>query len=84
MIIYFTEKYKFTKRLTMEGGPMKICEEAKLLGVILTNDFKWTKNTEYLLRRANFIMEMIGRLSSFNAPVEACLCALYKKYTRAE
>ena len=70
MIFNFTEKYKFTTRLTMEGSSLDIVEEAKLLGVILTNDLKWTKNTQYIVKRANSRMEMLRRLSSFNVPVE--------------
>ena len=47
MVFNFTKKYQFTSRLTLDGEPIKLVEETKLLGVILTSDLKWSKNTEY-------------------------------------
>ena len=82
MIFNFTENYKFTTRLTMEGSSLDIVEEAKLLGVILTNDLKWTKKTQYLVKRANSRMEMLRRLSSFNVPVQD-LVHVYILYIRS-
>ena len=70
IIFNFTNNYQFSTRLTLGGHPMKLVEEAKILGVILTNDLKWTKNTESLIKRANARMELLRRLSSFNAPIK--------------
>ena len=70
MVFNFTNNYQFTSRLTLDGGPLKLVEETKLLGVILTNDLKWSKNTDFLIKRANARMEILRKLSSFNAPIK--------------
>ena len=70
MVFNFTKNYQFTSRLTLDGEPIKLVEETKLLGVILTSDLKWSKNTEYLIKRANARMEILRKLSSFNAPIK--------------
>ena len=70
MVFNFTHNFQFTSRLTLGGQPLKIVEETKLLGVILTHDLKWSKNTSYLIKRANARMEILRKLSSFNAPIK--------------
>ena len=42
IIFNFTDKYKFTSRLNIDGHPLKLVEETKLLGAILTSDLKWS------------------------------------------
>ena len=61
---------------------MKLVDEAKVLGVILTNDLKWSKNTESLIKRANARMELLRRLSSFNAPIKD-MVIVYFSYIRS-
>ena len=70
MVFNFTQNFQFTSRLTLGGESLNIVEETKILGIILTNDLRWSKNTEYLIRRANARMEILRKLSSFNAPVK--------------
>ena len=70
MVFNFIQNYQFTSRLTLGGEPLKLVEETKLLGIILTNDLKWSKNTEYLIKRANARMEILRKLSSFNSPIK--------------
>ena len=54
----------------MEGKHLDIVEHTKLLGLIMSNDLSWSKNTQYLVKRANSIMEILRRISSFNAPLK--------------
>ena len=61
---------------------MKLVDEAKVLGVILTNDLKWSKNTESLIKRANARMELLRMLSSFNAPIKD-MVIIYFIYIRS-
>ena len=68
MVFNFTHNYQFTSRLTLGGEPLKLVEETKILGIIMTNDLKWSKNTEFLIRRANARMKILKKLSSDNAP----------------
>ena len=82
IFLNFTEKYQFTSRLVIEGAPLKIVYETKLLGVILTSDLKWSKNTESLIKRANARMELLRRLSSFRVPVKT-MVHVYILYIRS-
>ena len=51
MIFNFTKQYQFTTQLTVNNINIEVVNEAKLLGVILTNDLKWDKNTEYITKK---------------------------------
>ena len=37
----------------LAGAKLDVVEETKLLGPIVTSDFKWTTNTEFLEKKAN-------------------------------
>ena len=82
MIFKFTEKYKLTTTLAMEGSSLDIVEEAKLEEVIFTNDLKWTRSSQYLVKSVSSRMEILRRLSSFNIPVED-LVHVYILYIRS-
>ena len=45
MIFNYTHKYQFSTRLAIEGEVLETVAETKLLGTILTNDLRWSKNT---------------------------------------
>ena len=53
MIFNFTEKYKFTTRLTLNNEHLEVVKQAKLLGVLISDDLKWDLNTDYLVKKAN-------------------------------
>ena len=40
-------------------------KEVKLLGTILTNDLKWDRNTEELVKKANKRMQLLYKASNF-------------------
>ena len=67
MIFNYTKNYKFSTRLAIEGEIMETVEETKLLGTIVSNDLKWGKNTENIVKRANKRMELLRRISTFGA-----------------
>ena len=52
MLFNFTDNYKFTTRLELDEKNLEIVKQAKLLGVIITDDLKWGKNTEYFVKKA--------------------------------
>ena len=62
IIFNFTEKYQFATRLELNGQNLEIMNQAKLLGVIITNDLKWDANTDYLVKRANKRMELLRKV----------------------
>ena len=82
MIFNFTQKYQFTSRITMQGQPLEIVDHTKLLGVILTNDLRWSRNTDFIIKRANARMEILRRLSGFNSPVKDMI-QTYISYIRS-
>ena len=70
------------KRLTTDGEPLDIVEEVKLLGVIITNDLRWDKNTSYLVKKANKKMRMLHIASKFTRNREH-LKQIYKTFIRS-
>ena len=70
MLFNFTEKYKFTTRLQLNNANLEVVEQAKLLGVIITNDLKWDENTAYLVKRAYARMELLRKVAAFTRSVE--------------
>ena len=82
IIFNFTKNYQFTSRLTMEGKPLEIVDHTKLLGLIVSNDLSWSRNTLGLIKRANSRMELLRRISSFSAPLKD-LVQIYITYIRS-
>ena len=82
IIFNFTQKYQFTSRLTMDGKPLEIVDHTKLLGLIMSNDLTWSRNTQYIIKRANSIMELLRRISNFNAPLRD-LVQIYITYIQS-
>ena len=66
----------------MEGYILPIVPQTELLGVIVTQDIRWTDNTKYTIRRANARMELLGKLVPFNPPIED-MKTLYVAYIRS-
>ena len=62
MIFNFSKNHKFSTRLQLGGEILEIVNEAKLLGTTITNDLKWDKNTEELVKKANKRMEIIRKI----------------------
>ena len=52
----------FTPKLKIDGDPIDVVEEIKLLGVILTSDLKWNENTMHITKKAYNKLWMIRRL----------------------
>ena len=84
MSFNFTENYQLTTRLEMNSENLEVVSQAKLLGVIITNDLKWDSNTEYLVKKANSRMQLLRKVSSFTKSKEdkKAICTIYKKYSR--
>ena len=67
MIFNFTQDHQFSARLTLEGQNLEIVDETKLLGTIVTNDLKWDRNIEEIVKKANGRLELLRKVSSFGA-----------------
>ena len=62
MIFNETIKYQFSTRVFIEDTLLEIIEETKLLGVIITADLSWHKNTAMLTKKAYARMEILRKL----------------------
>ena len=82
MIFNFSKNHKFSTRLEFGGETLEIVNEAKLLGTTITNDLKWDKNTEELVKKANKRMAILRKISKFGASVED-LKTIYVAYVRS-
>jgi hypothetical protein len=82
MIFNFTQNYQFTSRLTIGGERLEFKDHTKILGLILEKNLKWSKNTEYLVKKANARMEILRRLSSFSPPIKDML-TVYISFIRS-
>ena len=70
MIFNFTEKYNFTTRLVLNNENLEVVKQAKLLGVIISDDLKWDQNTEYLVKKAHKRLELLRKVANFSTSVE--------------
>ena len=70
MIFNFTEKYKFTTRLTQNNEHLEVVKQAKLLGVLISDDLKWDLNTDYLVKKANKRMELLRKVANFSTSID--------------
>ena len=63
----------FATRLTLDGVKLEQLKEAKVLGVWLTEDLSWTKNTKELCRRAYSRVSMLTKLKYVGVQIEDLL-----------
>ena len=82
MIFNFSNLLQFKTRLFLDGNLLEQVKETRLLGVILTDDLKWHKNTQNLVKRCYQRMIIIRNFYSFNVPI-AELVNIYCLYIRS-
>ena len=82
MIFNFSNIHQFKTRLFLDGNLLEQVKETRLLGVIITEDLKWHKNTQNLVKRCYQRMIIIRSLYSFNIPI-AELVNIYCLYIRS-
>ena len=70
MIFNFTDNHQFTTRLKLNNENVEIVKYAKLLGVIISDDMKWDKNTDFLVKKANARMELLRKVASFETSID--------------
>ena len=83
MIFNNSRKHQFTSDLKLKGESLNIVNEAKLLGLIITNDLKWNRNTEKIVKDANLKMRMLHIASKFIIN-EQDLIQIYKTFIRSK
>ena len=53
IIFNFTKKYQFSTQLELEGEKLETVTEAKLLGTIVSNNLKWDRNTDFIVKKTS-------------------------------
>ena len=67
MLFNNARKFDFPPELTFDDGtPLEVISEVKLVGIILSNNLKWQKNTEYITKKAMKKMWILRRLKKMN------------------
>ena len=82
MIFNFTNDWKFNTRLSIENQKIEQIKETKLLGVWITDDLKWSKNTSEIVRNSYARMSIIRKLKAFQVPTDD-LINIYILYIRS-
>ena len=67
LIFNFTKKHQFTTHLSLNGEPIEIVKETRLLGTHITDDLKWDKNTEEIAKSAWKKMQLLCKTASFTS-----------------
>ena len=80
----FSKANDFPPELNIEGfkDQLKVINETKLLGVILTSDLKWSANTDYICKRAYKKMWTLRRMKTLNLE-ELVILDVYVKEIRS-
>ena len=83
MVFNFTENFKFSPRLFIQGELLQVIERTRLLGTIITSDLRWEQNTSHIVTKANARMELLRKVASFGAKVED-LKTIYILFVRSQ
>ena len=70
MIINFTNKNQCSTRIKLENETMEIVSEAKILGCLITDDLKFHKTLQLMIRKAYARLMILHRLYPFNIPTK--------------
>ena len=82
MIFNFTKDKQFTTNIKLKGETVEIVNESKLLGVIISSDLKWDRNTNHVVKNANKMMKMLHIASKFTRN-KAHLEHIFKTFIRS-
>ena len=82
ILFNFNRDKQFTTEVVLKNEPLEIVDEVKLLGVIISKDLKWHKNTSYLTKKANKKMRMPHIAAKFTRNREH-LEHIYKTFVRS-
>ena len=82
MIFNFSKTLQFNTRLEIDQIPLNQVSETCLLGVKISEDLKWHKNTANLVYRCYQRMSILRNLNSFHVPVFE-LVNIYCLYIRS-
>ena len=82
MIFNFSKNHQFTTRLKVNDVNLEIVKEAKLLGIIITDQLKWDRNTKELTKKGFMRMKLLNIAASFTKSKQD-LKSIYKTFIRS-
>ena len=82
IIFNFSKQNQFTTDIVLQGEKIETVKETKLLGTVITDDLKWIRNTEYLVKKANMRMKMLQIASKYTSKYSD-LKTIYKLFIRS-
>ena len=83
IIFNFSKENQFSTKLMLKNEPLEVVNETKLLGVYITSDLKWNKNTEYLVKEVNRRMRILHKAAKFTNNIQD-LVLIYKSFVRSK
>ena len=81
-VFNFNREKQFTTEVELKKEPLEIVNEVKLLGVVISDDLKWHRNTNYLTKKVNKKMRMLHIAAKFTKNREH-LKHIYKTFIRS-
>ena len=78
----FTKNYQFETRFHLEEYQLEQVHQARLLGLVVSDDFSWKANTECLVKKAYKRIPILTNLFQFSIPKHE-LVNIYKLYIRS-
>ena len=82
MVLNFTRNHQFETRLHLEGHLLDQVHQARLLGVIISDDLTWKANTDHIVKKAYKRMSILTNLFKFSVPQQE-LVHIYTLYIRS-
>ena len=78
----FSRKHDFPLEVAKDGEILEEVSEMKLLGVIVSSDLKWQKNTDYIVKKAMNRILILRRMKQLCVG-EATLADYWRKEGRS-
>ena len=66
----FSQNNKLPQNLILNGNVVGNCDKIKLLGVIISNNLKWSENTQHIISKVNRKMYILNKLKKYGLNVE--------------
>ena len=83
MLFSKSRKWDFPPEVGFSNGAnLELVSEMKLVGVVISSDLRWVKNTQYICQKAMERMWVLRRMKTFNLDIEL-ICDTYLKEIRS-
>ena len=83
MIFNFTNNYQFVTAINVNNHEIETVKEAKLLGTVITDDLKWARNTEEIVKSANLRLRILHEAAKFTKKISD-LKIIYMMFIRSK